>query len=131
MKNIVEKDLSYKIIGILFNVHTLLGNRYQEKYYQRAISVALRENSLKFEKELEIDLKYKNSKIGKYFLDFLIENKVVLEIKTVPQFTPRDFRQVLAYLKAKKLELGILANFQTDSLTYERILNSDFIRSKN
>lgn len=131
MKNIVEKNLSYKIIGILFNVHSLLGNRYQEKYYQRAISIALKENSLKFEKELEVDLKYKDSKIGKYFLDFLIEYKVVLEIKTVPQFTPRDFRQVLAYLKAKKLELGILANFQTVSLTYERILNSDFIRSKN
>lgn len=131
MKNIVEKDLSYKIVGILFNVHSLLGNRYQEKYYQRAIAVALKEYSLKFEKELEVDLKYKDSKIGKYFLDFLIEDKVVLEIKAVPRFTPRDFRQVLAYPKAKKLELGILANFQTDSLTYERILNPDFIRSKN
>ncbi len=131
MPKIIQKELSYKIVGILFDVHTRLGNRYQEKYYQRAVAEALKENNLKFEKELEVDLKYKDAKIGKYFLDFLIEGKVILEIKTVPRLLPRDFHQVLAYLKARKLELGILANFRPESLIYKRILNSDLIRSKN
>lgn len=126
MPKIIQKELSYKIMGILFSVHNQLGNRYQEKYYQRAIEEALRENNLKFEKEIEVDLKFNNKKIGKYFLDFLIENKIVLEIKTVPRLMPKDFTQILAYLTAKNLELGILANFRPDKLVYERILNSKY-----
>lgn len=126
MVKIVQKELSYKIMGILFSVHNQLGNRYQEKYYQRAIEEALKETNLEFKKEIEVDLKFNNKKIGKYFLDFLIENSIVLEIKAVPIFKPRDFTQVLAYLVAINLELGILANFGTDKLTYKRILNSKY-----
>ncbi|KKR59777.1 MAG: hypothetical protein UT99_C0024G0001, partial [Candidatus Curtissbacteria bacterium GW2011_GWA2_40_31] len=62
--------------------------------------------------------------IGKYFLDFLIEDKVILELKATPRFNREDFRQVSAYLKAKDLKLGILANFRGDKLVYKRILNS-------
>jgi len=111
-------------MGVLFDVHSKLGNRYQEKYYHRAIEIALRENNIKFEKEIAVDLLYNNKKIGKYFLDFLIEDLVIVETKAVPELTPRDFKQVLAYLTAHKLELGILANFGTRELTYKRILNS-------
>ncbi len=131
MAKIVEKELSYRIVGILFDVHSKLGNRYQEKYYQRAVAEGLAANELSFKKEIMIDLEYNGKKIGKYFLDFLVENKVILEIKAVPMLKAVDFRQVLAYLKARKLQLGIIANFREESLTYKRILNSDFIRSKN
>ena len=131
MAIIIYKDLSYKIIGILFDIHKQLGNRYQERYYQRAVAEALKKNNLRFQKELSVNLEYDGKKIGQYLLDFLIENKIVLEIKAVPQLRPVDFKQVIAYLKAKKLELGLLANFRPDSLEYKRILNSDFIRSKN
>lgn len=128
MPTIVQKELSYKLLGILFSVHTQLGNRYQEKYYQRAIAEALRENNIKFIKELKVDLKYNEKKIGKYFLDFLIEDTIVLEIKTVDELRPSDFSQVLGYLTANNIELGILANFRSDKLLYKRILNSKFIR---
>lgn len=128
MSEIVQKELSFKIVGILFSVHNQLGNRYQEKYYQRAIEEALKENKILFKKELAVDLKYNTKKIGKYFLDFLIENSIVLEIKTVDQLNPRDFRQVLAYLVANNIQLGILANFRPDRLSYRRILNSKYIR---
>lgn len=126
MAKIIQKELSYKIIGILFSVHSQLGNRYQEKYYQRAIEEALKENKLNFEKELSVDLKYNEKKIGKYFLDFLIEGKVVLEVKAVDWLNPRDFKQVLAYLIANNTQLGILANFRSDKLSYKRILNSRY-----
>lgn len=129
MPRIVHKELSYKIVGILFSVHTQLGNRYQEKYYQRAIKEALKEQGLIYKKEIDVDLYYNNKKIGKYFLDFLIEDLVILEIKAVPVLRPKDFSQVLAYLSANNLELGILANFRPDKLIYERILNSKFIRN--
>lgn len=71
-------------MGILFSVHNQLGNRYQERYYQRAIEEGLRENKLNFKKEIAVDLKFNNKKIGKYLLDFLIEDAIILEIKTVP-----------------------------------------------
>ena len=128
MAEIVQKELSYKIVGILFSVHNQLGNRFQEKYYQRAIEEALKESKLRFKKELMIELKFNDKKIGKYFLDFLIEDSVVLEIKTVDRLNPRDFKQVLAYLTANNIQLGILANFRADRLSYKRILNSKFIR---
>lgn len=128
MPDIIYKDLSYKIIGILFSVHTQLGNRYQEKYYQRAVEAALNENGIKFKKEIAVDLLYNEKVVGKYFLDFLIEDALVLELKAVPSLLPKDFKQILGYLKAKNIELGILANFRTDKLIYKRILNSDLKR---
>jgi GxxExxY protein len=113
-------------MGILFSVQNKLGNRYQEKYYQRAIEVALKEEKVSFKRELPVDLMFNDERIGKFFLDFLIENKVVLEVKTVDRLKPKDFKQVLAYLTANNLELGILVNFRTDKLTYKRILNSKY-----
>ncbi len=139
MSEIVYKELSYKIVGILFSVHNELGNRYQEKYYQRAVEKALTTNNLSFKRELVTDLEYNGEKIGKYFLDFLIEDKIILELKTVRRLNPKDFSQVLGYLRANNLKLGILVNLRTERLSYKRILNSNYsgsldsqiIRSKN
>jgi len=119
---VIYPELSYKIVGILYNVHTELGGKYQEKYYQRAVEKALLSEKIPFEKELMVDL---GEKIGKYFLDFLIEGKIILELKATPFFHPDDFYQVLAYLKAISLKLGILANFRGRKLVYKRILNSE------
>lgn len=123
--DLVYPELSYKVVGVLFKVHTKLGGKYQEKYYQRAVEVALKEAGLSFEKEIAVDLNFNGTKIGKYFLDFLIEDKLILELKTTPKLTREDFKQVTAYLKAKNLKLGILANFRGEKLYYKRILNSD------
>lgn len=126
MPKIVQKELSYKIMGILFSVHSQLGNRYQEKYYQRAVEKGLKEVGLSYKKEIAVDLTFNKETIGKYFLDFVVEGRVAVELKTVPSLQPKDFTQVLAYLKAANLELGILANFRTEKLTYKRILNSKY-----
>lgn len=121
---IIYPELSYKIVGVLFKVHNELGNKYQEKYYQRAIALELTNQHIAFEKEVLVDLMYNNEKIGKYFLDFLIENKIVLEIKATDKFKISDYKQVAAYLKSKNIKLGILANFRTDKITCKRIINS-------
>lgn len=125
MVEIVEKELSYKIVGILFEVHRELGGQYQEKYYQRAVSKALQENKIPFEEQICVDLTYKDKKIGKYFLDFLIDGKIILELKAFPHISIADIRQVLAYLKSTGLELGIVANFRGSRLTYLRVLNPE------
>lgn len=124
MSKLVYPKLSYKIVGILFDVHTSLGNRYQEKYYQRAIEVALKKQKIPYKKEISVDLTFDGKNIGKYFLDFLIDDKLVLELKAKPSFTKTDYKQVQAYLHTTKLKLGILVNFYGDSLEYKRVLNS-------
>ena len=124
MAELIYPELSYKIVGILFQVHTNLGGKYQEKYYQRAVEIGLKENNLAYKREIALDLSYKGVKIGKYILDFLIEEKVVLELKATPGFIREDFKQVSAYLKAMDLKLGIIANFRGNKLSYKRILNS-------
>jgi len=122
-KRIIYADLSYKIMGALFNVHNKLGSSYQEKYYQRAIATEFQNQTIPFIREKEIMLGYGNQGIGKYLLDFIIDNKIALEIKTVP-FLKDDFiRQLLAYLVSANLKLGIIANFRTQKLTYKRVVN--------
>lgn len=123
MAKLVYPELSYKIVGLLFEVHSRLGGSYQEKYYQRALEKLLKQENLKYQKEIPVGITFEGDKIGKYFLDYLIEDKIILELKAVPKLSPIDFRQVRAYLKAKDLQLGILANFRGDKLQYRRILN--------
>lgn len=112
-------------MGVLFKVHSELGSQYQERYYQRAVALGFDEEKLQYQREIKVDLSFGGQTIGKYILDFLVENKIIVELKTVDYFSQADFKQILAYLKAKNLKLGILANFRTKSLSYKRILNSE------
>src|SRR3989344_4929412 len=111
MADLVYPELSYQIMGLLFDVHNQLGGQFQEKHYQRAVETVLKSNKIEFDKELASDVFFKEDKIGKFFLDFLIDNKIVLELKAVPKLLPIHFRQVKSYLITKNLRLGILANF--------------------
>ncbi len=124
MADLIEKELSYSIVGVLFDVYKELGGGYQEKYYQRAIAEGLKQKGLSFVEQVMVPLSYGGASIGRYFLDFLVADKVVLEIKSTPQLYARDIKQVLSYLNTKKIELGILANFKRSGLETKRILRS-------
>jgi len=121
--DLIYPELSYKIIGLLFEVYNNLGPGYQEKYYQRAIAAALQKEGFKFREQVSIPLNYLNKKIGRYILDFLIEEKIVLEIKRGDRFSRRDIEQLYGYLKANDLKLGLLANFTNHGVKFKRILN--------
>lgn len=123
MSEIYFKELSFKIVGILYDTYNELGYGYQEKYYQRAVEELLIENKIKYERELSCPLSIRGKSIGRYQLDFLIDNKIILELKVAESFYPRHLKQVLGYLKANKLKLGILAIFTKEKLEYHRILN--------
>lgn len=122
---VIYRDLSYKLMGLLFHVHGELGNKYHERYYERAVALALKKAGIKFKEQLEVPLEYEGEKIGKYRLDFLIEDKIVLELKAEPRIQHAHITQVLAYLKANKIKLGIIANFRTEQLAFKRVINTD------
>lgn len=122
MADLVEKDLSYQVNGVLFDVYNELGGGYPEKYYQRAISLALQKKGIRFEEQLMVPLDFEGASIGRFFLDFFIESKLVLEIKSAPRLYPRDRKQVLSYLQRHNIQLGILANFHRQELQVKRIL---------
>ncbi len=123
MAKLLYQNITYKIIGALFETYNTLGYGYQEKYYQRALEEEFRKRKLLYEKELPIKLTYNNTNIGRYFIDFLIEKKIILEIKVANGLYQKDMNQVLAYLKTKQFKLGILAIFSKKGLKYKRIIN--------
>ncbi|GMR19255.1 MAG: hypothetical protein BMS9Abin34_387 [Patescibacteria group bacterium] len=124
--NIVLPNLSYKIMGVLFNVHNELGPTLLEKYYQRAIVEELQKQDLRFKREVPVELAYKGKSIGRYFLDFLVENLVILEIKAERRSQHRHFKQVKAYLEQLRKPLGIVANFRRPRLSCRRVVNPAF-----
>ena len=85
----------------------------------------MKNRGLKFLEQVSISLNYKTKRIGRYFLDFLIEDKIVLEIKKDKYFSKQNIDQVLGYLKATKLKLGIVANFTSNGLKFKRIVNEN------
>lgn len=121
-RELIHGELSYKLIGILYKIYNTIGGGLQEKYYQRAIKNILSHEKIPYLEQVKIDLTIDGVNIGKYYIDFVIDHKIVLEIKTRLFFSKRDIKQVLGYLKKTGLELGILASFSNDGVKFKRIL---------
>lgn len=121
MKEYPYKDLTYKIIGLLYEVYNDLGFGYQEKYYGRALSSVLNQNGIKFKQELYSPIMFKGRIIGRYFIDFLIEDKIIVELKISNEIYDRHFKQVLGYLEANKLKIGIVALITPKGIKIKRI----------
>jgi len=122
MSELIHKELSYEVVGALFEVYNFLGSGYQEKYYQKALSSEFKKRGIEIKEQLPIKLYFREQYLGIYYVDFLIDDKIVLEIKNSSKFYNRDIKQVLGYLNAKNLDLGILACFSKNGLIYKRIL---------
>jgi GxxExxY protein len=120
--NIVYPDLSYRIMGAIFEVHKKLGPGFFESVYEKALIEELSGRGMKVETEKIIDLTYKDKKIGVHRLDLVIDNKVVVELKTVGRFSIHQKAQLTSYLKASGYKLGILVNFSKSKVEYRRVL---------
>lgn len=125
MADILYKELSYQIIGALFDAFKSLGSNYQEKYCQRAVEMFLIKRKIPFKREVPVKIIVEDNQIGKHFLDFLINDSVVLELKKGNKNNMSDIKQVLMYLKTTGFKLGILAYFGSNGVTYKRIINSN------
>jgi GxxExxY protein len=105
-------------------VHKFLGNGFQEVIYQRALAYEMKWSGLKFDREIEQDIFYKElcEPIGQRRADFVVEKKVLVELKAVIQLEDVHMAQALNYLKAYKLDVGLLINFGSKSLTFKRLI---------
>lgn len=120
----IYKDLTYKIIGTIYDVHKELGSVHKEIIYHKAIAIELCENRIPFVEEKPIDVKYKEKKIGIYKPDFIIDDKVILEIKVAPVITKAMKDQVYYYVKGTKYKLVLLVNFGTSKVGIKRLIYS-------
>jgi len=122
-KDLIYPELSFKIIGILFEVFNNLGYGYQEKYYQKAVAISFKENKINFKEQVYFPLRYKDIKLGNSYFDFLVEGKIIIELKKGDRFSKHDITQIYSYLKISNLQLGLLVNFTSKGVKYKRILN--------
>ncbi len=116
------KDLTYKIIGALYEVHKELGCGHKEIIYQKALEIEFRNRDIPFEEEKALDVKYKGKKIGLYRPDFIVDDKVILEIKVAPFITKAMQEQVYYYIRGTKYKLVLLANFGTSKVGIKRLI---------
>jgi GxxExxY protein len=125
-KDLLHSDITRKILGSCFEVHKFLGNGFQELIYQRALCYEFEKFGLAFDREIEQHIFYKEvpSAIGTRRADFVVEKKVLVETKAVAQLDDIHTAQILNYLRSYRLEVGMLVNFGSPSLTYKRLVLS-------
>lgn len=119
----IYSDLTHELIGLAYKVCNNLGYGYQEKYYQRAYALELKNAGYQFKQEQKIVINYSGEIIGRYFVDFVINNKIVIEFKVAPGFYESHINQVLAYLKSSNLWLGLLILITKSGVKCKRIIN--------
>jgi len=122
MAEILFKELSFQIVGAAMEVHTTLGPGFLEEIYQKALQRELILRKITFVPQSHVKVDYKGEAIADYYLDLVVEGKVCVELKAVSQLAPVHESQVISYLKASKLKLGLLFNFGETSLKHKRIV---------
>lgn len=123
MQNIVYAEESYQLIGVLFEVHNNLGKGFLEIVYKDAIEYELEKLKIIFDREKEYSVNYKEITLKhKFYADFVVFDKIVLEVKSCSRISDSHLAQAINYLKVSKNKLAIIVNFNSDSLEYKRIV---------
>jgi GxxExxY protein len=122
-KKIVLPEESYNIVGAAIEVHKIIGCGFSEAIYQEALEKELQLRNIPYSREKIYYVTYKDQILSKHFRpDLVCYDKVIVELKALPEITDEHVAQVLNYLKASGLRLGIIINFGTETLEYKRIL---------
>lgn len=103
--------LTEKIIGAFYHVYNSLGWGFLEKVYQNALAIELTKRKIRYLSQAKIDVRYEGQYVGEYFADFLVEDAVILELKACEQLAPEHEAQVINYLKASSIKVGLLLHF--------------------
>ena len=124
MTEYLYKEETYKIIGAAQEVHKELGSGFLEVVYQDALEFELQKQGIPYQREFPIPIWYKDIKLKRnYYSDFLCYEKIIIEIKATKKIVDEYYTQVLHYLKATKLRVGLLINFGESSLNLKRIIH--------
>jgi len=123
MGNIIYKEESYELLGILFEVHNHLGRGFREIVYSDAVQYELEQRKIPFEREKKFVVNYKGTILPHHFYaDFVVYDKIILEIKSATHTHDAHIAQCLNYLKISEKKLAILVNFEADKLIHQRIV---------
>jgi len=128
MENMIDQ-LTHKIIGCAMQVHSTLGNGFQEVIYQRALAIELAFQMLSFEREKEMPIFYRGEQIGTRRVDFFVEEKVMVELKAVEKLEGVHKAQAINYLEAYNMADGLLINFGNLSLEFKRVYNKKLVHN--
>ena len=116
-------NLSNRVIGCAIEVHSVLGSGFIESVYDNALAYELTMRQIGFERQVPIDVWFRDQIVGRFAADYLIEGKLILELKALKGLHPAAIAQVLNYLKASKLQVGLLLNFGNTKLEIKRVVN--------
>ena len=119
---LIHKELVYEVVGCAMKVHRELGYGFLEKVYENSMMVLLAKENIKARQQFPVPVHFENVVVGEYFADIMIDDKILVELKTVDKITNVHFAQLLNYLKATEIKLGLLINFGPKKLEYERII---------
>lgn len=123
MADLLYRDETHRLIGLCMEVHRELGKGHDEVVYKDALVVELSRASIPFEREKKYEITYKGVLLAHpYFADFVIWDKIIFEAKAIERLTDAHIKQVLNYLAASKLKVGLLVNFGGDSLEWKRVI---------
>ena len=117
------KDLTREIIGAAMEVHSTLGCGFLESVYEESLAVEFGLRDIQFERQKTLDVFYKEERVKQFICDFLVAGIIMVELKAIKEITESQKAQVLNYLRATNLKLGLLLNFGASSLQYKRVIN--------
>jgi GxxExxY protein len=123
MTKIIYKEESFRIIGLCFEVHNYLGPGFLEVVYKDALEYEFRKANINYDRECQYEVNYKGIILPhKFYADFIVMDKIILEVKGVKSITDDFIAQTINYLKVSDLKLGLLVNFGEPKLNYKRIV---------
>jgi GxxExxY protein len=120
--NIIYKELSYKIVELSLEVHNELGCGFLEKVYENALMMLFDREKIPARQQAPADVHFQGKVIGQYFADIMVDNKLILELKTVDVIANIHTAQVLNYLRATGMKLGMILNFGKPTFEYKRLV---------
>ncbi len=120
MGKLEYEDLTYRIRGAFFNIYNTLGSGFKESIYHNALKEEFDDLKLRYEEKKRIQINYKGKKVGIYEPDFVVDSKVIVELKAVPSITNLFEKQLYSYLRGTKYRIGLLVNFGADKLEIKR-----------
>ncbi len=122
---LIYPNLSYQIVGSAYEVYNSLGSGLREKIYENALALEFGKRGIKYHRQLYVPVEYAEEKVGSYFLDFLVDDKIVVELKIGEHFSRQEIRQVQEYLRKLGYALALIIKFTNRGVRQKRVLHPD------